>query len=223
MFRKIGRKYYTMKGEGIISDIQKKIIQKLQKRPRVVDKLLKEVGDRNIVRLDVCRNPINSIFRKALNILTRGKFEDVVKKYAYDDIYHLFMNMTLDDGTVYSIEKNQRVKLKKGGIKTTKKGECRTMKINKNLRTFIQNGEKTGNSFYRYSAHQHNCQDFIMRLLSSNGIHGLNSFVKQNAKELLTPFASKIVQGITDVGAVGDFVLHGGKKRPVRKRRYKYK
>ena len=122
------------------------------------------------------------------------------------------MNITLSDGKKYALEKNQRVKVKSGGIKPDSKTECRTVpNLNIPVERFIVNGEKSGVNFYRYST-VNNCQRFINDLLTRNGIKNLTSFVKQNAKELLNPFTKKLTQAVTDVAGVVDMGLSGGIK-----------
>lgn len=124
------------------------------------------------------------------------------------------MIVTLSDGSKHSIEKNQRVKIKKKNrIKHKSKTECRTVSnLNIPVETFVTKAEKNNPNFYRYSAHRFNCQRFVNDLLTRNGIKNLSSFVKQDAKELLTPFTKKLAQAATDVAGVVDYGLSGGKR-----------
>ena len=87
-----------MNGEGIIDDFRKKINKRLDTRPKAMNKFLKKNGHKAVVKIDICRRPVNSIFRKVLNILSRGHLEEALKKYHYDQIYHLYINITLSDG-----------------------------------------------------------------------------------------------------------------------------
>lgn len=189
-------------------NIRKRIIQKLNDRPKVVDRLIKSVGDKKIVKVRVCRKPVTRVFQTALNFLTKGQWESVKRKYNYDDVFHLWLEMVLEDGSVYSIEKNQRVKLGKGKFRGG--GDCKETGVNKSVREFIENGESSGNNFYRYNADTYNCQHFVKTLLNKNGVYSLDSFVGQNTQELLTKRTSKVLQAVSDVGAVGSYILSGG-------------
>jgi len=204
-----------MNGEGIIDDFRKKINSKLDSRPKAINSFLKKNSKKAVIQIDVCRRPVNSIIRKILNFLSNGHLEEALRKYDYDQIYHLYMNITLSDGSKYSLEKNQRVKVKRGGIKPNSNTECRTVSnLNIPVQRFITNGEKSGVNFYRYST-VNNCQRFINDLLTRNGIKKLTSFVKQNAKELLNPFTKKVAQAVTDVAGVVDIGLSGGNKNKI--------
>lgn len=208
-YKKNTKSKKPIRGKGLIDDIRKKINRKLDSRPRIVDSIIKRKGNKKIVELSVCRKPVTTIMQKALNLFTRGKWEAVKAKYNYDDIFHLYLIMKLEDGSVYSIEKNQRVKITKGAIKG---GECRKVKTNINLEQFIINGESSGSNFYRYNAEQYNCQNFINTILRLNNINGLSGFIMQNTQELLTPFVKKLSQAASDAAGVVDIALNGGQK-----------
>jgi hypothetical protein len=200
------------KGDGkIIEKIRQFIIRTLDSRPKVMNDFLKKNGHKNVVKIRVCREPVTRIIQQVLNILTLGKWSDVKKKYNYDDIYHLFSEITLDDDSVWRMEKNQRVNVKRGRVK---KGECIEIRkpVNIPVIQFITNGERTGKNFYRYDAVKYNCQNWQRRLLNSNGINEANNFISQNTQELLSPRLGKVAQAVTDVAGVADIIQKGGGK-----------
>ena len=112
----------------------------------------------------------------------------------------------LNDGCVFAIEKNERIKI----IYNPKMGgECKTMDLHKHipLLEFIENGEHRGGlNFYRYSAHKDNCQKFVNQLLVSNGIRAFTPFIMQNVDQLFTSAYRKIFQGVTDVAGYAKYL-----------------
>jgi len=69
--------------------------------------------------------------------------------------------------------------------------------------------------FSSYSGFHNNCQDFVIAILTSNKLINpqLKQFVKQPIDELvkkLPKISEKIVDAITDTGAVADVITRGG-------------
>jgi hypothetical protein len=201
------------------------ITDRLKKRPLNVQQMLNEYGKNRIVSVSVCRVPITNAIKNTLNTLTRGQLDVSMKRNNYDNLFHLYMNMTFEDGSIIGIEKNQRVKITHNGIKG--KGSmdhagsdpsvCKTASVNKILNEFMANGEKRGDAtgeFYRYSALKNNCQKFINDLLVSNGINHLSNFVLQDVKNLLPGFTKteKVINAVTDAAAIADYLVRGGCK-----------
>lgn len=199
--------------------IRRKINKKLESRPRAVNDWLKRYGIKNVTAVEVCRQPVSSIYQTVLNFLSRGTWEEAMKKYNYDDIFHLWAVLTLSDGSRWRIEKNQRVKIKRYSPRNVQ--ECRGPRAtNTPLTTFIERGESSGRYFWRYNPDTYNCQHFIRTLLNRNGIGSFNSFVSQNTRELMGPGTKKIAQAVSDIAATADVVLSGGaKSRPKRVRK----
>ncbi len=75
----------------------------------VVDRLIKQYGHRRIMQVTILRKPIQGGVQKLLNLITLGGFNRAKNEMKYDEVYHLYVNMTLDNGQTIGIEKNQRV------------------------------------------------------------------------------------------------------------------
>lgn len=177
----------------------------LGSRPRPIKRLLRDRFDKRITNVEVCRTPINRGLKKALNLLSGGQIKRVSNRLAYDDIYHLYLVLTLDNGERYSIEKNQVVKVQKNPPKR-RHTECRSkaLKDPPTLIDFIRRGErKDGLNHYRYSAFKYNCQRFLKTLLNGIGVHDFDEFILQDADQLLRGKSRAVAQALTDIAGVG--------------------
>src|SRR5436309_3390595 len=85
------------------------LISPISTRPLAVKQLLNNYGDHVINGIDVCRQPIWSVRKRGLDVLTRGAVTKLVRERGYDDVFHLFCIVTLDDGTRIRLEKNHRL------------------------------------------------------------------------------------------------------------------
>ena len=47
--------------------------------------------------------------KKALDVMSVGKFSGKAKELGYDQVYHNYMLVTMSDGKTYKIEKNEQV------------------------------------------------------------------------------------------------------------------
>lgn len=211
-----------VEGSGL-TDI---IADRLKKRPLNVQQMLDAHGSKIIVSVNVCRVPITNAIKNVLSTITRGKLDTAMKQHNYDSLFHLYMNMTFEDGTVIGIEKNQRVKVTQNGISGAGSmehagslpSECKGASVRKkNLLEFMENGEKRGDAtgeFYRYSALKNNCQKFVNDLLVSNGVNHLSKFVLQDVANLLPGYTKteKVLNAVTDVAALVDYLVSGGSK-----------
>jgi hypothetical protein len=81
----------------------------------------------------------------------------------------------------------------------------------------ISNTERMmGGKFIPYSAYNNNCQDFILAVLQSNGIHEGFDFVKQDTKSIFEnhPNLRKFANTVTDVAGRVNNVFQGGEIKP---------
>jgi hypothetical protein len=188
--------------------------------PPNVRKLINDHGKSTIKSIMVCRNPIESGLKSLLNAVSGSTLEKAQQRLNYDNIYHLFLNITLDDGYSFTIERNQSVNI---GPSTTKYQDQRDVNMGDakiDLATFISKGAKSPN-FWNYST-TNNCQLFCKTLLQSNGLYTkeLNDFIMQDVNELFkdSPLTQKIADGITEIAGRVDSLLNGaGKKKKCRK------
>jgi hypothetical protein len=205
-----------LSGEGIvktITDFKNRLVKKfLENRPKVMNDLLIAEGGQIITKIEVCRNPIKGIYEKILNIASLGKIRREMKKRGYDKLYHLYLVITLANGNIYSLEKNQRVNIIKGK-KLKPDGDCAPALSNPNLtlNQLILTAEgKKDKNFYRYDGFKHNCQKWLRSILNSSGITQFDSFISQDVEELAPTYLKIISKGITDLAGVFDFLKKGG-------------
>jgi len=199
-------------GDGVIGDLKDKFIKKfLGSRPRIINDLIKTEGKAIISTVEVCRAPITPIFEKLLNTLSFGMLKRKMKERDYDKLFHLYVILHLSNGSVYRIEKNQRMNIIKNPKKSNETVCKSTVAPNINFETFITAPERVDmKDLYRYSGFKYNCQDYVKRLLNANGITQYDNFILQKVKDLAPSYLQKIARGITDIAGVADHLYRGG-------------
>lgn len=221
----------SVKKEGGVSVVKhvKKLIEPVKRvinfikgvrigfSPQIIQ-FLEANGKANIVAISVERNPISSVIHKALNILSLGKFEENRIKLGYDNVFHLYMTITLDNGVRFVAEKNQVIQFKHPNTSEERNGEKMEVEMPGPimLDEFFENGIKLvgDNAFFRYSGDEYNCQHWISTLLRANGLMTpeLDAFINQDAKSLFQDYEylKPISRGITDIAARLDRLFSGG-------------
>jgi hypothetical protein len=178
---------------------------------------MKKFGDRKVVSMEVCRQPISRMLRTLLNITTLGGVERYLKTHSHDELFHLYGVVSLEGGIKLQIEKNERVDVSQKVRSMSKKGACVDVpKIPDGL-TFaeLMNNTKSqmGKDFFVYQSATSNCQGFMTNVLTSNNMMTpeLNSFINQNTVKIFkkAPWASKIANFITDMAKRVDIIKHG--------------
>ena len=146
----------------------------------------------NIIKINVYRKPVSKILKKLLNVISFGKFMNNLKKSPYDEIYHLFMVITLDNNINILIEKNERINIKilnnidilnLNNDKFTQKIDI-IINDKINFYDLLYNTYKImGNNFYIYDSSLYNCQNFILNILRANNIYQIEyyNFIYQDA------------------------------------------
>lgn len=191
--------------------------------PPYVRSLIAEIGDKPITEIFVRREPLKAAYDTALNLVTRGKWSEGKKKYAYDNLFHLGMEVIVkmsDQDEIYKryvIEKNDVI-----NIEPEKKAEPNTEKMKvtmggtgHTINTLLNGGKQIlGSKFFPYDAFTNNCQDFIISLLTGSGLgdDAVRAFVKQPLEGIvanLPSYTSSIARGITDLGGVVNTARYG--------------
>ena len=184
----------------------------LDKRPKAITKMLKRDGDKTIVRLEICRKPVQSIIQKFANFVSLGRYNRELKRLNYDTAFHMYLVIHLNDMNIISIEKNQRVMVKAGKING---GECKQLEYGeKTLREFWMTAEDLKvPGFWRYDPVVNNCQRFVRSILNANGISQFNDFISQDTRTLLPPLVQKFARGLTDIAGIADWIFKGGSNK----------
>jgi hypothetical protein len=214
-------------GSGII-DVAKDLFERVKSiftGPRndaspKVRKFLETNGDRKILQIQVVRDPVVSMVQKFVNFITLGAFDRVKQELNYDDVFHLFIQVKLDNNEYYTIQKNHVVEIDK--INSWRIDNNMPVKMTKEPTIFelIKNGKRVhGDTFWLYDAKTNNCQDFILSLLMGSALltPELEKFIKQDAVTIfkgMPGYAEKIAKFLTDTAGKADVVIHG--KGPIK-------
>ena len=172
----------------------------------------KKYAGYSIGKMTVCRTPLNSLLGKALNLITVGAWQQAVKKYGYDKVFHLFLTLDLIPNQpgqrliTAVFEKNETPRLYQMTTPIAKDATCMPVQeaYTGNLFSFVQTTiSQMGDNFWRYNAFTNNCQNQILNALGANNLltRDLQNFIKQDAEKIaeeLPDYSKNIVQGITD-------------------------
>lgn len=160
--------------------------------PADVQSTLDQYGSHLITQGFVCRAPLNQTIETVANVFSLGKFNEAKKKMNYDTFFHLWLQLKLDDGTDFWIEKNQ-VFAMGTGVKQNASASMEIPKLKNSkitLSDFFNNAvNKFGSDFiFRYDMEDQNCQRAVTALLVANGLDNpsLRSFTNQHVKGAIT-------------------------------------
>lgn len=211
-------------GDGILKDTYefiKRRIDAVREGPSGeptsrLKKFMDENNDRKITSVQLGRKPIISPVRKALDALSFGGFSRKAKEMNYDDVYHNYLIVTLDDGRKIKLEKNHVVEYK-NAKDSDFKSQIFDIPLNGKdltLTEMIANASADkGSEFWKYRGGSNNCQEFTRDMIVKNGLLPENptSIDLQDSKSLLNtlPGGQLIPNMVTDTAAVGDRLLHG--------------
>ena len=188
-----------------------KIINFKENVPQNVKTALSKIGNNKITSARVGRTPVQAIIQGALK---------TVANVPYDDLFHLFIELTLDNGQKWILEKIERINLvkedrsKKQGAEFTS-----SFPVNKTVDELFQNTKnRLGDKFLPYQSASNNCQYFIMGVLDGNGLNNSErtSFVKQDTKAIFesNPALRKFANTLTDIGGYGNAII-GEVSKPI--------
>ena len=204
-------------GKSII-DIPQVVLQNPSRLNQQARNNLDLFGDIEITNLKVCRTPVQKLVQMALNVVSLGEFQKRIENSDYDDIFHLYLVITLKDGNVFTLEKNAIIELNQ--VSNTfhrEKSECRNIQINRDNITLkdllTKTEQQMGNRFYTYSAKNNNCQEFVIQILKSNNLGNENiyDFVKQDTKQLFVndSYLRKLSNSVTSIGEKASTIFMG--------------
>jgi len=170
--------------------------------------IIESKGDKPIVSATIIRTPITTMWNKLFNVLTKGEFQKRLDKTPYDNLFHLRLDVKLNDSSVVGLEKNEVITITTNP-KTDRSAEFKNniqVPAGLTIKELLKNTQKfMGSKFFLYSAANNNCQDFIKAVLLANGIGDREDveFVKQDTKTLFKnqSFLRKFSNTATDAGA----------------------
>ena len=181
-----------------------KIINFKENVPQNVKNALSKIGNNKITSARVGRTPVQAVIQGALK---------AVATVPYDNLFHLFIELTLDNGQKWVLEKIERINLVKEDRNNKQGAEfTSSFPVNKTMNELFQNTKnKMGDRFLPYQSASNNCQVFIMGVLDGNGLNNSErtSFVKQDTKAIFekNPALRKFANTLTDIGGYGNATL----------------
>lgn len=180
-----------------------KIQDFLESRPKVVNNFINSRGHLKMKSFNICRMPIQSAIKTVSNIATAGKIGKKQKELNYDDVYHLFLIITFENGEQFSIEKNETVIITKSP--STRGGSCKRANITSQL-TFQEMMERLEERYarelYRYDFAIHNCQDFLIKLTREMGVKGFDNWIRQDFSSVISKDLRKAGAAVTDLASI---------------------
>ena len=212
------------KGGGLF-DYVSNLFTSNDKYTNKANAMLKKYGNYNIMGIIIEKTPIISIIDKAINLISLGKWAEAKKKYNYDDLYHLYLIITLDLGGGQNkklvLEKNQSINISESIPSRTDKTQSLNIFPPQNitLNSLLQNTlNRVGkDQYFIYDPFGgKNCQNFVKDIFESNNLYNdrINKFVFQPIQELkkdLGGLTTGVSKGITDIAAFGERLIGLGK------------
>jgi len=181
---------------------------------------LQQYGDGIVTGITLSRAPIRKLLRGVVNLVTAGKFEDAVKRFGYDRLFHLSAIVDVDKDGVHKrvvVEKNAVINVSTS-ITNEPDAEFLSIPVNSSLtlRQLMDNGQAAmGAKWFPYDPFTNNCQHFIQGLLRANGLltQAANEWLFQDMSEVqkhISGVSQTLMRGITRVGAIADRLLGRG-------------
>jgi len=188
-----------------------------------IKKILKKYGNQKIRAISIGRRPINSLVERAFNIISLGKWSKLRDQYYYDKLFHLFLIITMEDGTIISLEKNSIVTMTENDERCSMKDvECIELDYptdSISLDDFVRKPlERIGKEkYFVYDPFSQNCQIFIRDVLTTFGLYSkkVDEFVYQDITEIVKElpwYVRWVAKGVTDVDATISKITGAGKE-----------
>ena len=194
--------------------------------PPQVRNILLNHGNHKIVDIKLCKEVVSENTEFLLKALAgKNTWEEAKKKYGFDRFYHLFMIVTMENGSRLHIEKNEVIRISDNPRPCPDAldlGSPSNITVSELLdRTKQRIGN---NDFFTYDPLSNNCQAFVKQLLITMGLFNKtsNDFLFQDIeglREELPSYTRYLAKGLTDVGAffntayqkTKDYIEYGSK------------
>jgi hypothetical protein len=188
----------------------------------VSTKTMKQYGDFPVIQLRIMRTPIMKILNTVINVISLGKWNDLLKKHGYDDLFHLALVATVQTPTEQKqivIEKNEVINV---STKFTVNDKTETLEVPLNgiqttVNKMLADGlQKVGvDKWFLYHPLNNNCQSFISYILQTLGLYNMQTrtFLYQSMeaiKQELPSYVKSTMKAVTDIGAVASKLMGKG-------------
>jgi len=217
-------KTIASKASSIASNISGRIQGTLMGRddyPPGERSLIQKYGDTKIIGICIYREALSSTINSLVNVISLGQFNKVKNTHSIDDLYHLYMVITVEGNHPILVEKNEVINIHEyPNIKpdAQKMELLLTANFNYTFKQFLDNGQQAmGDKYFTYSALNNNCQNFILGLCSANppllkdNPHAYK-FIQQETQGLTRDLGhntSKMFDGITTLAARLNVLANG--------------
>lgn len=179
---------------------------------------LNQYGSIPIVSIAVARKPIKSGIKYLADIISHGKFSERRRQLGYDDVFHNYLLVTLNNGLVVLLEKNQVWTGRLAKPNDFQNVHPIRLLKHENMNEMFYNASKRGKDFWIYHPSESNCQIGVKDLIDSNG---LNKNLNKATEEIVNPQDGKalldtlgklrnVPAAITDLAGRLDRLYEGG-------------
>ena len=169
--------------------------------PSSFTKLFKKYPTQKITKIILGSNPINSAVQSVLNAATVGAVEKRLQELGADKLRHLYFIVELEGNKFISFEKNQTLKAMEGFLEPDRQMEVFLPPgFNRTFPEFMEVALRGvgPKRILVYTAHENNCQQFVLDVLKSNGLlfgaegDRIKTFVKQDVAKIFSPFLKNL-------------------------------
>jgi len=187
--------------------------------------LIEKYANCKIKKICIYREPLAKGVNMLTNALSAGQMGGLQKKYGYDQMFHLYMVITVEvDKDNYApilIEKNEVINIHEFPNINPNAEKMELMispKFNYTFKQFLDNGQRVmGSRYFVYDPFDNNCQVFISSLISANppleqDNPNANKFILQDVQGLktdLNPVSRNIFRGATNLASRMNVLLKG--------------
>ena len=205
---------------GSIIDLARTVIYGRKTYAPAHQKIIESYGENTITSIKVGRKPLSSVLNAVLNVVSLGIYKKWIQRSQYDDLFHLFALITLNNGKTILIEKRasiDMVVIKKNYTppEYTEFAQVLIEHPDIQFKTLLDNTEKLqGKNYFIYNAETNNCQKFISDMLQSNNLltPELNTFINQDVSSLFEKlkYSKGLINATTGLGTTIDILSKGG-------------
>lgn len=178
--------------------------------------LISKYKDYKIVHILGAKQPIESSVQWLANIISSGKYEQAKSKLGYDNFFHVYLILRLEDGTKLKLEKNEVINMEviTGLQKNT--GSYNIGDTNIRLGDFLSRGEQLmgPDKYFDYDGFTNNCQIYLLSLLKANGLinKDISDFFGQDSQavaEELGGLVSGLFRGVIKTAQIYNLLRYG--------------
>jgi hypothetical protein len=195
--------------------------------PPQVKNVLMRHGNHKIVDIKLCKEVVSENTEFLLKALAgKNTWEEAKRKHGFDRFYHLFMIVTMDDGSRLHVEKNDVIRISDAPRPCPDALDLGAPKTSMTVGELLDRTKQRigNNDFFVYDPFSNNCQAFVKQLLITMGLFNQtsNEFLFQNVeglREELPSYTKYLAKGLTNVGAffntalqkTKDYIEYGSK------------